>query len=181
MILLKNIFIILNFLTLLFSSEITDNTEKRISELLPEITSIEWSMYQIQKETSKSIQNISKQKFFRKEVNFWKIVNNDSLKYYAFLDNVIGKTMPITFLVIFDNKGSVYNASIIKYREPYGGEVGNKNWLNQFISYTNKSEYKVGADISAISGATLSVNSITKGILKLSLLIQSILEDNDEK
>mgnify|MGYP001400592415 CR=1 FL=1 len=167
-------------LSILFSSEIKNDTEKRIFELFPNNSSIKWMMYQIPKKSVKNIQNSVKQKFFRKEINLWKITDNDSLKYYAMLDNVIGKTMPISFLVIFNDKGVVHNASIIKYREPYGGEVGNKNWLKQFISYSDTSKYKVGDDISAISGATLSVNSVTKGVFKLSLLIKSILEIKDE-
>ena len=167
-------------ISILFSSGIKDVTEKRILELQPNVSSIKWTMYQIPKESRKYIQNTVKQNFFRKEINYWEIIDNDSLRYYAMLDNVIGKTMPISFLVIFNDKGIVHNASIIKYRELYGGEVGNKNWLKQFISYSDTSKYKVGDDISAISGATLSVNSVTKGIFKLSLLIKSILEIKDE-
>tara|TARA_Y100000590_G_scaffold331461_1_gene376621 strand:- start:2391 stop:2936 length:546 start_codon:yes stop_codon:yes gene_type:complete len=178
---LKKNIILLVLSSFLFSSAITDKTEERINELIPHITSMEWSMYQIPKKTIKDIQNTVKQKFFRKELNFWEISTNDSLKYYAFLDNVIGKTMPITFLVIFDNKATVYNASIIKYREPYGGEVRGKKWLNQFNAYTDTSKYKVGKDISGISGATLSVKSVTKGIHKLTYLIHEVIENNDKK
>ena len=138
-------------------------------------------MYDLPKDVKKTIQNTVKQKFFRDEVNLWTITNKDSLKYYAILDNVIGKTMPITFLCIFNQSAKVEHSSIIKYREPYGGEVGNKKWLNQFIEYNDSSPYKVGGDISGISGATLSVNSITKGIHKLSILIHEIIKDDNEK
>ena len=153
-------------LCILYSSEITDNAEKQIKDHFDEIELLEWSMFQISKDIGKEIQNTTKQKFFRKEVNLWKIITTDSDQYYAILDNVIGKTMPITFLCIFNPEGLVEHVSVIKYREPYGGEVGNRSWLNQFLSYTNHSKYKVGNDISAISWATLSVNSVTKGIRK---------------
>ena len=169
------------FLNFCFSSKITDKTEKVLNDYFPENTSIEWTMYDIPKDEKKIIQKTVKQKFFRDEVNLWTITDKDSLKYYAILDNVIGKTMPITFLCIFNQSAEVEHSSIIKYREPYGGEVGNKKWLKQFNRYNDSSPYKVGGDISGISGATLSVNSVTKGIHKLSMLIHKIIKDDSEK
>ena len=117
-----------------------------------------------------------KQKFFREELHVWKIQDSDSTFYYGILDNVIGKTMPITFLTIFDTNHRVKTVEIIKYREdPYGGEIKNKNWRNQFKGYSDTSDYKIGRAIDGISGATLSVHSVTKGINKLSLIIKDII------
>ena len=66
---------------------------------------------------------------------------------------------------------------IVKYREPYGGQISNKKWLDQFNGKDNSSSYKIGDEISTISGATISVNSITKGIRKLTILISLIGND----
>lgn len=175
----KNLILIL-FLSISFSSKITDNTEKQLNAYFPNHISMDWSIYKISKDIKKSIQNIVKQKIFRDEINLWVITDQDSSKYYAMLDNVKGKSMPITFLCVFDSTPSVKHSSIIKYREPYGGEVGSKKWLSQFTAYTNSSSYKVGKEISGISGATISVNSISKGIHKLSMLIHEIIKDNSE-
>ena len=82
------------------SSEIIDKTELKIKEFLPDHISLDWSMYKIDKQHIKSIQNTVRQKFFRKELNTWVIVDSDSSKYYAILDNVKGKSLPITFLAI---------------------------------------------------------------------------------
>ena len=90
------------------------------------------------------------------------------------MDNVIGKSMPITFLVILNNEGAILASKVIKYREAYGGEVGNKNWLSQFNKLTNSSEYIVGENIDGISGATISVNSLSKGIQKIAVLFPLI-------
>ena len=172
---------IIFLLNLCFSSKITDKTENELKKYFPKNIAIDWSMYKIPKDVKKTIQTTVKQKFFRNELNLWTITDKDSLKYYAILDNVIGKTMPISFLCIFDNSGKVQHSSVIKYREPYGGEVGSRKWQDQFIAYTDSSSYKVGKDISGISGATLSVNSLTKGIHKLSILIHKIIKDDNEK
>ena len=92
------------------------------------------------------------------------------------MDNTIGKTMPITFLIIFNENQEVIHSSIIKYREAYGGEISGRNWLSQFTGMKKDSLYIYGKEISGISGATLSVKSFTKGISKLSLLLPYVIE-----
>lgn len=180
MINLKYITIII-FTKILLSSPIMDKTLSTINQSFPNNISIKHNLYQIDKKTLKEIQNTVRQKFFRKEVNCWHIIDDDSTHYYAILDNVKGKSLPITFLTIFDENNKVFDSSIIKYREAYGGEIASKSWLNQFSSYTDSSNYNVGDAISGISGATISVNSVTKGINKLSILIDYIIKDfNDE-
>ena len=164
----------------LISSEIMDKTEAAIKEFLPNHISINHKIHKISKESKKS-QNIVKQKFFRDELNIWKIQINDSTYNYAILDNVKGKSMPITFLTIFNENEELINTAIIKYREAYGGEVKSKSWLNQFINYSDTSDYKIGNGISGISGATISVHSVSKGIHKLSLIIRDIIEASNEK
>ena len=161
----------------LYSSEITNKTLNVINEMFPTALSIDHYMYKIPKKQLKAAQNTVRQKFFRKELNLWVTILEDSSKYYSILDNVKGKSLPITFLTTFNENKEVYQTSIIKYREAYGGEVASKSWLNQFTAYTDTSNYKVGNAISGISGATISVHS--KGIRKLSILINSII-DNDE-
>ena len=164
----------------LISSEIMDKTESTIKEFLPNHISISHKIYKISKESKKS-QNIVKQKFFRNELNVWKIQMSDSTYNYAILDNVKGKSMPITFLTIFNSNKQLTNTTIIKYREAYGGEVGSKLWLKQFINHSGTSNYKIGNGISGISGATISVHYVSKGIHKLSLIIGDIIRGFDEE
>ena len=169
--------ILLLFVNIAICSVIIEKTESEIKEYFPNALSIKWKMHKIQKSTAKNIQNVAKQKFFRKEVNTWMIVDSDSSKYYAILDNVKGKSLPITFLTIFNSDLNLEHSSIIKYREAYGGEVGSRSGLDQFSAYNDTSDYSVGSSISGISGATISVHSVSKGIRKLSMLIDEIIRD----
>ena len=86
----------------------------------------------------------------------------------------MGKSMPITFIVILNRDGSILSTNVIKYREAYGSEIGNLSWLSQFNKFNSNSSYKVGKDINGITGATISVNSLSKGIQKILLLFQLI-------
>ena len=94
---------------------------------------------------------------------------------YAFLDNVIGKSMPITFLVILNINGNIINSNVIKYREAYGGEVGNSTWLQQFINRNNNSSYNIGKDINGISGATILGDGTVALIIDISSIGKNIV------
>ena len=115
-----------------------------------------------------------KQKFYRDNLHCWSVSVNDSTTYIAVLDNTIGKSMPITFLVVIDDSNCIVNSKIIKYREPYGGEVQHKVWLSQFLRKDVESLFKIGKDIDGISGATISAHSVNKGIQKVLHLVPYI-------
>ena len=66
------------------------------------------------------------------------------------------------FMVLLDCNNKVKLVRVLIYRENYGGEIGSKRWLKQFIGMTEPKNY-----VDAISGATISVNSMKYSINKL--------------
>lgn len=138
--------------------------------------SIVFSMKKISldKEVKAKIEPKVRQRFFKDFIYVWTIEIKKGEKVYGLLDNVKGKSMPITFLVIFDGKGQILNSHVIKYREPYGGEISSSKWNAQFMGRSEKSNFVVGDGIDGISGATISVYSMTTGVMKLSLLFPLI-------
>jgi major membrane immunogen (membrane-anchored lipoprotein) len=59
------------------------------------------------------------------------------------------------FMVILNCDNKIKLVKILIYRENYGGEIGSKRWLKQFIGMNKPKPY-----VDAISGATISVNSL---------------------
>ena len=109
----------------------------------------------------------------------WEITRSDTIVGIAILDNVLGKSLPITFLSCFNSDGQLIKAHIVKYREDYGYEVGNKRWLNQFIGLDVNSDFIIGKNIDGISGATISVNSVTRGINRSAIIVEYLLTKTD--
>ena len=171
---MRKILIILTFLSLILGSEIKQKTLQVINDYYQQEIEVKEFKFKIPKKAKKQIQNQIKQKFYRDQIYYWTIKIDDKT-HYALMDNTIGKTMPITFLIMFNENKEVIHSSIIKYRESYGGEISGKNWLAQFIGMEQDSLYKYGKEIDGITGATLSVKSFTKGISKLSLLLPYIM------
>ena len=171
----KFILINLILLTCILASDLKDKSINEIKSFYNKEVKISNRIkFSIPKNLKNSIQAETNQKFYRNQIFYWEIEVDDK-KHYALLDNTIGKTMPITFLVLFNENQEVIHSSIIKYREAYGGEISGRNWLNQFLYMKKDSLFKFGRDIDGISGATLSVKSFTKGISKLSLLLPYVM------
>ena len=176
----KKIIMVIIFLPLLFStliSGIIDEVESKLIAKYNNATNIEYNIYDIPQGIKKEIQYSVRQKFFRDKIHFWKINIEKDIVYTAILDNTIGKSMPITFLVIISNEGNILDTEIIKYREPYGGEISNKKWTSQFIGKNIKSNFIIGKDIQGITGATISVHSVNKGVQKLIKIYPSLINN----
>jgi len=88
----------------------------------------------------------------------------DSVLGFASVANVIGKDQPITFLVAIDRDDRLKDVDILVYREPYGGEVAYEPWRKQFRGKTAADSLRVGKEIRTVSGATISVRSVTMGV-----------------
>lgn len=166
------LFLILS--TSLLAQDLKNEINASIKETFGKDCQIDIIKYTIDKKLKGEIEKSVQQKFFQDFVYLYKIKLNNRLSGYAILDNVYGKSLPITFLVTFDLGLNIKSVYIIKYREQYGGAVKNQSWSNQFKGKNSESSYKIGEDINSISGATISVNSVTKGVYKLSLLIKEI-------
>ena len=173
----KAVFIILAFTSSLNANEIKDRTEEILKLFFGDNCSGEMVEYVIPIDIKHEIELKCKQKFFRESVYVWKIYKETELIGYAVLDNVYGKSLPITFLVLFDNEGTIFQSTILKYREPYGGAVQNETWLEQFKGKDRDSKFGFGEDIDSVSGATISARSITSGVKKLTLLIPNIINE----
>lgn len=160
---------------------IQERSENFIIESCGADINFDFKKFTISADLKKNIERECEQKFFQDDVIYWKIEDDDALKYIAIIDNVYGKTLPITFLVIFNLDGSIHNSTIVKYREEHGGAVSGENWLSQFKGKNKTYSFDVGEDVQAISGATISVNSVTRGIKKLTILFSEILDYNEHK
>ena len=171
-----NLIILLFFFLVIFiyPQSIKERTYEIIHSEFGNDIEIVSSKFNIPLKIKKAVEREVRQHFYSDVVYIFKIIKSDTTISLGILDNVYGKSMPITFLVLFNSNGDILSTSVVKYREPYGGGVKIENWNDQFKGKNSKSNYKIGGDIDSISGATISVRSLTKGIRKLTLLYEKI-------
>lgn len=90
------------------------------------------------------------------------------------IGNEIGRSYPITFMVVINPDGAVKDVEVMVYREPHGWEVRFESFLSQFIGRNVGDRFD---DIHGITGATLSVRSMTRGVKKAVAEFQVIYID----
>jgi len=161
---IKNVFsyLILIFTILLFLSfGIPKNLEKKvIKEIEKTFELSDFSLEQIR--ISESLKKQLPTKLTKN--NFLKLSKANQLIGYVFLDQAPSKTAKFDYLIIFDNELKVKHSKVLIYREEYGGEIGSKRWLKQFLGKTGGDRVNYETNIDGIAGATISVRSMTMAI-----------------
>jgi len=90
---------------------------------------------------------------------------------YVVVQNTIGKHKPMTYMVGVDNRGRVSNVELLVFREARGSEVRTKRFNSQYEGKTVLDPVRINKDIINISGATMSVRSISAGIKRVLVLV----------
>jgi len=121
-----------------------------------------------------AIGEICQQTIEDRRFNFYVGKKGSQVLGYALIDHMIGKSFPITFITILNVDGTVRDVEIMVYREPRGWEVKYESFLKQFFGRNAQSDYR---EINSITGATLSVRAITRGVSKAAAAYKVIYLD----
>ena len=109
--------------------------------------------------------------------NLYRIEEGESLYGYAYVDKAPSKTAEFDYLVLFNKDLEIVRSRVLIYREEYGGEIGSNRWLKQFEGKNGQDRVSHETNIDGISGATISVRSMTQSMDKL-LQAVGILQEN---
>lgn len=109
----------------------------------------------------------------QKQAHFFVCESQGLAKGYALIDSEIGKHLPITYVVGLSAQGKVTRVEMMVFREVRGWEAREHKFLQQFEGKAPNDEFKLGDQISNVSGATLSAASMTRGVKRALLLWQN--------
>lgn len=109
----------------------------------------------------------------------FRVMYQENLLGYAYLGEALSKTDTFEYLVVFDVEFAVKKTKVLVYREDYGGEIGSKRWLKQFLNKTPIDRFVYRQNIAAISGATISVKSMTDAMNNLMISLASWRENGE--
>ena len=106
-------------------------------------------------------------------------VQQGNSKPFAFVlfAEAMGKVDNFTYLIVFTPNGIIENVSVLLYKENYGGEIGSKRFLRQFNGKSNGIKMEYNEDIDGISGATISVQAITRAVKENSIKFAKLLDE----
>ncbi len=93
---------------------------------------------------------------------------------YAIVQNTIGKHKPMTYMVGADAQGQCTAVELLVFREARGSEVRTKRFNVQYEGKTVSDPIRINKDIINISGATMSVRSMSAGVKRALVLIDEM-------
>ena len=100
--------------------------------------------------------------------------SNGKIDGWAFVQNTIGKHKPMTYMVGVDPDGEITNVEVLVYRESRGSEVGKKRFNYQYQGKTIDDPIRINRDVINISGATMSVRSMSAGVKRALVLAHEL-------
>lgn len=95
----------------------------------------------------------------------------DKIDGYAMVHNTTGKHKHMTYMVGVDAKGACSDVELLVFREARGSEVGRKRFNVQYEGKTVLDPIRINKDIINITGATMSVRSISAGVKRVLVLV----------
>ena len=93
-------------------------------------------------------------------LNYQSIKRNGEILGYSCIEEAPSKHDKFEFVVLFDHLLNIVQVKVLVYLEDYGFEIKSKRWLKQFTS-------REVSKVQAISGATISVNSLKYAVDQL--------------
>lgn len=168
---------LLSIIPLELSAGIREDAEAVIRQFHPGSTVLNFESLPLDHNTQAAAEQSAGQAFLLDKLFYWEIRANKAVLGYAVLDNVMGKAQPITYLVLFTPDLKVQSVRVIRYREQYGGAIQEHRWLEQFRGRDRHSGFAPGRHIDGISGATISVNAISRGIKRINVYLSLLTND----
>lgn len=77
------------------------------------------------------------------------------------------------YFILFDSLKNIISVKVYNYEASYGQEICSKAWLKQFVGYDGCYELRVGRNIDAISGASISSFNITTDIQEKTKILKT--------
>lgn len=99
---------------------------------------------------------------------------NGEIDGWAFIQHTIGKHKAMTYMVGVDPDGKVTNVEVLVFRESRGSEVRKKRFNYQYHGKTIEDPVRINRDIINISGATMSVRSMSAGVKRVLVLAHEL-------
>jgi Na+-translocating ferredoxin:NAD+ oxidoreductase RnfG subunit len=153
------------------SIEVYLTEEQALKLLFPKSQQVRAEELRLTPDQKARIQEKIGWKFPEESFRAFKAQSNGKVDGYAVIQETIGKHRPITYIVGVTPDGKVSDVEILVYRESKGSEVRMKRFNSQYEGKTPLDPIRINKDIINITGATMSVRSVSAGVKRALVLV----------
>lgn len=152
-------------------AEVFMSEEEAVREILPDSQRIRKELLRLTAPQKELIEQRIGWKFPEETFDVYIGETRGKIDGYAVLHNTIGKHKHMTYMVGVDEYGYCMDVELLVFREAKGSEVGRKRFNVQYEGKTVLDPIRINKDIINISGATMSVRSMSAGVKRALVLI----------
>jgi hypothetical protein len=145
--------------------------EEAVKTILPKSKQIRKDMIRLTAEKKELIEQRIGWKFPEEEFDLYIGHTDDKIDGYAMIHNTIGKYKHMTYMVGVDSTGTCTDVELLVFRDAKGSEVRTKRFNSQYDGKTVTDPIRINKDIINISGATMSVRSMSAGVKRVLVLV----------
>lgn len=152
-------------------AEVFMTEEEGIKTMFPKSERVRKELIQLTPERKAQIEERIGWKFPEESFEIYIGETGSQVDGYAMVHNTIGKHKPMTYMVGVDQQGRVSDIELLIFREARGSEVLQKRFNSQYEGKSVLDPIRINRDIINISGATMSVRSMSAGIKRVLVLV----------
>ncbi|OQW62950.1 MAG: hypothetical protein BVN29_17300 [Nitrospira sp. ST-bin5] len=145
--------------------------EEAVKTILPKSQRVHKELIRLTPEKKELIEQRIGWKFPEESFELYIGETGDKVDGYAMIHNTIGKYKHMTYMVGVDPKGTCTDVELLVFRDAKGSEVGKKRFNSQYDGRTVSDPIRINKDIINISGATMSVRSMSAGVKRVLVLV----------
>jgi Na+-translocating ferredoxin:NAD+ oxidoreductase RnfG subunit len=154
------------------SIEVYLSEEQALKILFPKAHKIHSEELRLSPQQKVRIEDRIGWKFPEESFRAFKAETDGKLDGYAVIQETIGKHRPISYIVGITPEGKVFAVEILVYRESKGSEVRRKRFNAQYEGKTALDPIRINKDIINVTGATMSVRSVSAGVKRALVLTE---------
>ena len=152
-------------------AEVFMSEEDAVKIMLPKSERVRKEVIKLSPEKKAQIEERIGWKFPEQSFEVYIGETGNHIDGYALVQHTIGKHKPMTYMVGIDRNGQVSDVELLVFRESRGSEIRQKRFNAQYEGKTVNDPVRINKDIINISGATMSVRSMSAGIKRVLVLV----------
>jgi transcriptional regulator of nitric oxide reductase len=148
--------------------------QEALALAFPEADRIESETHILSASEVSGIETLARSELPTRLVTIYTGWQGDEKLGYAHIDVHIVRTKPEGFMVVLGPDGVVREVRILAFHEPLD-YMPSERWYGRFIGKTRGDGVRVGRDIDAVSGATLTTRAAADGVRRMLAYYQVLL------
>jgi hypothetical protein len=166
---------VLSLLPSLAPAKVFHSRQEAVKIAFPEADTIHNRAIVLTDQQKQQIERLAAIPLESKIVSVYTASKGTDIVGYGFIETLIVRTLPGSFLVTLSPRGEVRMVMAVAFYEPQE-YLPPERWLKQFEQKPLSPELQVYKGIQSIAGATLSSQSVTNAVRKALAVYQLILE-----